>query len=211
MDNFKIDLNREEIITLLNKQLSNFFFLTEDESGYIEETLDHVLERCYNCFKEVDNKYFNNGSEVFFNHYHSGQYAIFLYYFSNSLFRRGRNGLCDKIYYLNKIMHAVDMLYAIELPDVFFMEHPVGSVLGRAKYGNYLTVFQGCTVGGNKGKYPQIGDGFTMYSGSKILGDCKVGNNVSLAANTYVKDSDLPDGVLVFGQSPNLVIKPLKR
>ena len=46
-------------------------------------------------------------------------------------------------YYLNKIMNSVDWFYAIELPDVFCAEHPVGSVLGRAKWnGNRFFVYQ---------------------------------------------------------------------
>lgn len=28
-----------------------------------------------------------------------------------------------------------------------------------------------------------------------------------ISANTYIKDTDIPSGSIVFGQSPNLVIK----
>ncbi len=67
--------------------------------------------------------------------------------------------------------------------------------------------YQNCTVGGNKGFYPTLGKNFRMMSGSKILGESNVGDNVTLAANTYVKDTDIPDNSLVFGNSPNLIIK----
>jgi len=46
-----------------------------------------------------------------------------------------------------------------------------------------------------------------MYSGSKIIGKSVIGNNVTIAANTYIKDAEIPNGAMVFGQSPNLVIK----
>lgn len=46
-----------------------------------------------------------------------------------------------------------------------------------------------------------------MCSNSKILGKSKIGDNVIVSANTYIKDEDIPDNSLVFGQSPNLVIK----
>ena len=49
-----------------------------------------------------------------------------------------------------------------------------------------------------------------MCAYSKILGDCKIGNNVILAANSYVIDMNIPNDVLVFGQYPNNIIKKRK-
>ena len=46
--------------------------------------------------------------------------------------------IADKIYYLNKILHSVDIYHEVELPSTFFLEHPVGTVLGRAKYQDGL-------------------------------------------------------------------------
>lgn len=121
---------------------------------------------------------------------------------------RGKN-LADKIYYLNKIMHSVDIYHEVILPESFFLEHPVGTVLGRASYQDGFMAYQNCTVGGNKGRYPTLGKDFHMMSGSKVLGDSHIGNGVTLAANTYVKDTDIPSGATVFGSSPNLMFKYL--
>ena len=138
---------------------------------------------------------------------------IFLYYLSHDIYTCGESTvLCDKIYYLNKIFHSVDLFYAIKLPDEFGAEHPVGSVMGRATYGNGFFFYQGCTVGGTKAKdgticYPEIGINVRMYANSSILGRCKVGNNVQIGAGALVKNEDIPDNCLVFGQSPNLIIK----
>lgn len=104
-------------------------------------------------------------------------------------------------------MHGVDIYHEVELPQSFFLEHPVGIVLGRAVHGNNFMAYQNCTVGGNKGKYPVLGSNFKMMSGSKVLGDSHIGDNVTLAANTYVNDTDIPDGATVFGSSPNLILK----
>ena len=138
---------------------------------------------------------------------------IFLYYLSNELFKRNIcSGLCDKVYYLNKIMHSVDLFYAIELPDVFGAEHPLGAVMGRAKYSNGFFFYQGCTVGGTKDKtgnihYPEIEENCHMYANSSILGKCHIGKNVNIGAGAIVKNQDVPDNCTVFGQSPNLIIK----
>jgi serine O-acetyltransferase len=94
------------------------------------------------------------------------------------------------------------------MPPVFFLDHPVGSVIGRADFGNYFSFSQNCTVGNNKGKYPNIGKNVKMMSGSKIIGNCKIGDNVIVSANTYLKDVDIPDCSLVFGSSPKINIVP---
>jgi len=52
-----------------------------------------------------------------------------------------------------------------------------------------------------------IGENVRMMSGSKILGECIVGDHVVFSANTYIKDTDIPSCSIVFGSSPNLVIK----
>ncbi len=137
---------------------------------------------------------------------------IFLYYLSHFLYKSGNIPcLSDKIYYLNKILHSVDLFYAIELPKHFGAEHPLGSVMGRAKYGDNFYFFQNCTVGGTmkEGKeiYPIIGDNVQLCCNSGILGDCHIGNNVIIGAGCIVKNQNIPDYSIVFGSSPNLVIK----
>jgi serine O-acetyltransferase len=107
-------------------------------------------------------------------------------------------------------LNSCDIYYEVELPEVFYLEHPLSTILGRAKYGDNFFAMQGCTVGGNKGFYPTIGNNVKMYSNSKILGNSKIGNNVLIAANTYVKDFDIPDDTMVFGQFPNIIIKNRK-
>lgn len=209
-----------KIPQLVKKQLSNFFPLSPEEEEIIEKTFQPVLDRLETCFTSVDNKYFHREEKVFFSPFHSGQWLIFLYYLANFIstklaltqinksLRGGGEALADKIYYLNKILHCVDIYHQVELPSTFFLEHPVGTVLGRAKYQDGFMAYQNCTVGASKeGIYPTLGKNFRMMSGSKILGKSNVGDNVTLAANTYVKDTDIPDNSLVFGNSPNLIIK----
>lgn len=93
------------------------------------------------------------------------------------------------------------------MPAVFYLDHPVGSVLGRAAYGELFSFSQNCTVGNNKGIYPTIGRNVRMMSGAKILGNCHIGDNVMFSANAYIKDVDIPSCSLVFGSDRNLVIK----
>ena len=65
-----------------------------------------------------------------------------------------------------------------ELPNVFAVQHPVGTVLGRASYSDYFMAYQNCTVGANlKGDFPSFGKCAVMYGGSRIIGKTAIGNN----------------------------------
>lgn len=214
----QLAISKGQIIENLCRQIDSFFSCSNDERMLLNEYIDKALERIGVCFQGVDNKYFKNESGgVKFNPFHSVQYMTFLYTIANELYRNGvSSALSDKLYYLNKVMNGLDMFYAIELPEVWSAEHPVGSVLGRAKYGDGFFFYQGCTVGGNRGKdgvlqYPVIGKNVRMYANSSLIGKCNVGDNVILGAGALVKDTDIPSNSIVFGQSPNLIIKENKR
>lgn len=120
------------------------------------------------------------------------------------------HNLADKIYFLNKTLNGLDLYYEVLMPKVFHLDHPIGSVMGRASYGENFTFAQLCTVGNNKNIFPVIGDNVQMLSGSKILGKCIIGDNTIISANTYIKDEDVPSNSLVFGSSPSLVVKSRK-
>jgi serine O-acetyltransferase len=140
---------------------------------------------------------------------HTGQYAMFLYFLSNEAGRCGHEALADGVYALNKALHAVDWFHAIALPQRFHCEHPVGSVLGRAAYGDAFFFMQGCTVGGSGDAYPTIGTGVSMCANASILGRATVGDRAILSAGALVLNQDVPSDVIVFGRSPELAFKPV--
>ena len=107
-------------------------------------------------------------------------------------------------------MNACDLFYEVELPEIFKLDHPVGSVMGRAMYADHFTFGQNCTVGNNRGVFPVIQENVRMAANSMILGDCLVGENSIIGAGACVKDENIPDNSIVFGQSPNLIIKKRK-
>ena len=214
----KYTIPKEEILNQLFIQLEHHFLISDEEKSVINARLEYTLAACEENFSCSENKYFfveeGDVKCCRFNPYHAIQYMIFLYYLSHDIYKNANIGqLCDKIYYLNKIFHSVDLFYAIELPAHFGAEHPLGSVMGRAKYGNGFIFYQGCTVGGTRDKngnlfYPELGENVRMYSNSSILGNCHIGNNVNIGAGCIVKNQDVPSNITIFGQSPNLIIKP---
>lgn len=206
---------KEQILLQLQAQLSSFFIISDEEKSVLESRFESVLEICAENFSHSNNKYYlaEGGGECRFNPYHSVQYMIFLYYLSHDFYKNANAGqLCDKVYYLNKILHSVDLFYAIDLPSHFGAEHPIGSVMGRAEYGDGFFFYQGCTVGGTRDKegklfYPIIDSNVRMYANSSILGRCRIGKNVQIGAGALVKNQDVPENSIVFGHSPDLIIK----
>ncbi len=177
------------------------------------ETIDKVyntaMSRLDFCFSHVKNKYYHNDGETIFNPLHVAQWTMFLYMMANELSKNGNTDLCDMIYGLSKMASSADIFYGVEMPSIWFFDHPQGSVMGRAKYNDYFTFSQGCTVGNNKGMFPVFGKHVSMLSNSKVLGNCHVGDHVIFAANTYVIDTDIPSYSIVFGTAPNNSIKQI--
>lgn len=196
-----------DALTVVTTQLSNNFCLSKEEKEKIRFYHEDVQRKAVKSMSAFSNKYFEGIIKPF----NSVMYCNYLYQLSHKAYLDGETEIADKVYYLNKMLNAVDIFYAIELPEHWSCEHPVGSVLGRANYGDNFFFYQGCTVGGNYkgGKlfYPTIGKNVIMYSNSKILGDCNVGDNVIVSANAYIKDVNIPANSIVFGQDRNIIIK----
>jgi serine O-acetyltransferase len=206
----KLSLGRDDLLRYVIAQCSNFFPDTRPSADEgLVPSLDDALMRLEYCFTHIKRKYFFDGETHLFSHLQSDQYAMFLYFFSRSIFRlKGKHPFADKVYYLNKVLHSIDVYYEVELPEIFLFRHSIGTVLGRAKYTNYFTVGQNCTVGNNRGAYPVFSEQCALYSGSSVVGDCTIGRNVHIAARSFIRNTAVPDNSLVIGQSPDLNIQP---
>lgn len=194
--------DEQNLSLYIDNQINNMLCYSIKSSQYISK----AVELANISFNRSSNKYYQ--LDKLFSTFHSAQYCVLLYYLSRVMFKEdGCEKNAEKIYLLNKIINSVDLFYEIDLPSIFGVEHPLGSVMGRADYSDYLFFYQGCTIGGSNTNYPTIGKNLLMYSDSKILGKCKIGNNVILSANTYIINSDIPDNCIVYGSGPNLTIR----
>lgn len=186
-------------------------YWTEIDESSIRNAVPEALCAMDANFKDINSPRFQIDGDVRFNPLMSVHWMIFLYRLTSILFKNGRGTAADQVYYLNKIMHSIDWFYAIELPVHFLCEHPLGSVLGKASYGDYLLIYQGTTVGGsikdNNLCYPVFGDNVIMFANSSVIGKCQLGDNIILSAGAKVVNQDVPSNSIVFGESPNLIIK----
>ncbi|AXI10470.1 serine acetyltransferase [Oceanobacillus sp. 143] len=85
----------------------------------------------------------------------------------------------------------------------------IGVVLhSKSIIGDRVIIGQGVTIGKKleRGQAPTIGDRVYIGTGSKILGDVKVGNNVIIGANSVVT-KDVPNNVIVAGAPATIIRK----
>lgn len=208
-----LSLPPAELAAYLVRQLETFFPDGRPDAAEARRHVDTALERLEHCFGHVGQRYFRRDGMPVFDHGNTDHYAAFLYLFANAVHRAGGDErLAGKAYALNKALHALDVFYAVALPPVFCFVHPVGTVIGRAEFTDFFCVYQNCTVGGDlDGNVARIGRGVVMYGGSRIVGASTIGDNCLISAGASIIGQDVASGSVVFGQSPNLIVKPSRR
>lgn len=209
----KLSITQPELGGYVAAQLNNFFPDHDRVAGSdLSEPLERAVQRAAFCFSHVRSRYFTRDGETFLDHLNSDQYAMFLYLLSNEVHLAGQDGIATKLFYLNKALHGIDCFYSVALPPIFLFSHPVGSVVGRASYGNFFLVSQNCTIGDNfDGDYPTIGEGVAMYAGASILGSSTVGDNCALSANALIFKTAIPANTVVTGQTPDARLRKTDR
>lgn len=207
---FSTTLAPTELARYVARQMATFF-PDGDETAAVETVIGDALGRLEHCFNHARLKCFWTDACPRFNHLHTDQSAIFLYYLSNSAFKRGAVNVAAKAYALNKALHGLDAFYEVELPAIFTLQHPVGTVLGRAAYSDYLCVYQNVTVGSDPaGAQPMLGRSVILYGGARVIGETRLGDNTVVSAGTTLLGGAVPAGHVAYGQHPHVSTKPTR-
>jgi serine O-acetyltransferase len=208
----KLSLSYEEFAGYVPRQLNHLFPDGRSlHKNRLRPVLDEALERAAYCFRHVKLPAYQKDGEPCLHHLHSDQYAVFLWFLSNSIWKHnGDTEAADKVFYANKALHGFSCLYDTALPDIFLLLHTTGTVLGKASYGNFLAVAQSCTVGAQDGCYPVMGSHVALLPGSSVIGQCRVGDYSSVGIGAAVYKQDIPDRSVVYRDSASgrLTVKP---
>ena len=122
-----------------------------------------------------------------------------IYLKSNRNYKRGYHIIAS--YYRYKILKKYNCIIApmCEIGKGLSLPHPMNIVIGAdVIIGENVTIYQDVTIGQNHNLFPEIGNNVTIYTGAKIIGDVKVGNNSVIGANAVVTH-DVPDNSIVAG------------
>ncbi len=204
-----VNTSRREMVEMLSGQLSNFFPDKHDLSvkSTISRAIDYGLDRMRKPVK-LCRMWPDKG----FSPLHSNQYAVFLYFMANSVWKELKDiEVASKLFYLNKALNGLEIFYEIEMPEIFCIPHSPGIVLSRAHYANYLVLYQNCTVGRVKpDELPHFGEGVVLYPNSAVIGKCKIGAKTMVAQGQSVVDADTPGDCVVFNNDGKLTFKQPK-
>ena len=163
---FHPSLSKVELAAYVRAQLDASF--PDGNRDPLGIYVDEAMERVRHCFKDIHIKRYRHKNSILFDHLNGDQYCSFIYLLSRvALENGGSESLCSKLYLLNKRMFGLDIMYDIKMPDIFYFQHPVGTVLGRANYSDYLVVYQRCSTGSDmNGVYPSFGKGVVLFGNS---------------------------------------------
>ena len=117
--------------------------------------------------------------------------------------------------YYRFMVRKLTYKYGFQIPintsigEGFYIGH-FGTVVinPKAKIGKNCNIAHTTTIGqSNRGKfkgYPTIGDKVWIGTGSVIVGNVKIGNNVLIAPNSFV-NIDIPDNSVVTGNPAKVI------
>jgi serine O-acetyltransferase len=210
----KLSITKEELCSYYSRQLNNLFpdaFTVSLKD--IEQVMDTALDRLHYCFKHVAFSRYNNEEGTLYNHLYADHNIVLNWFLANTVCRLKENfSLAAKLYYLNKVMHSFDCMYDTAMPDIFLIFHGAGTMLGKAVYSDFFVSLQGCTVGAHKGVYPNFGKGVSLTANSSVIGNCQVGDRVSISTRTSVFSKDIKADSLIYmnWDTGKMEIKPTK-
>ena len=202
-----VDHTRESLVAYLTAQCAA---IVPDgrEAAFrkaVDAHLDEALERMHVCINACA-----PWRPDQFNVLQSSQHCIFLYYLSNTIFRRsGDTAAGTRLFLMNKAFNGIDLFYEIAMPEVFYIGHSVGIVLAKATYGNYLVLYQNSTVGRHKTDIPVIGDRVVLYPNTAVIGRSVIGNDAVLSQGVSAVNKTVPPGMIAFrGAGTDLAFQP---
>lgn len=125
---------------------------------------------------------------------------------------RHRLGVVGKLVtFVNLVLFGIEVSPRIEIGPGLFLPHTSGTVIGAARIGRNVTIFQGVTLGAKEldmsfvpESRPVIEDGAIIGAGAKVLGGVRIGVGARVGANAVVV-VDVPDGALAVGVPAKIV------
>ena len=212
----KTTLSKDELGFFTQKQLD--FYIPD---GYIIDkniwggAITTALQRCDNCFKHVLLPLYRDpkSKESTFSHLHRDQYATFLYFLGNTIWKDYHElYLCDKLLNLQSILHGFFLSYKCDMPDIFAFGHPIGSVIGNAKYSDGLFISQNVTINTHKDNAGNIdlclGKGVVLEVGATIIGNKAIGDRVTVGPNVTIYNEKIENDYTCINNKGKIMIRP---
>ncbi len=144
-----------------------------------------------------------------------GLHAVWMHHLSHWLWLHGMRFLARYVSQISRLFTGIEIHPGAELGRRLFIDHGMGTVIGEtAIVGDDVTLYQGVTLGGTgkeKGKrHPTLGNGISIGSGAKLLGNITIGDNCRVGAGSVVLRS-VPANSTIVGVPGHIVLRDGKR
>lgn len=142
-----------------------------------------------------------------------GLKATMVQRFAHELYKEDQPVYARELTEAAKSETGIDIHPGAEIGDYCFIDHGTGVVIGEtATIGEWVRIYQDVTLGAlhfeededdahalAKGykRHPDVGNNVVIGAGSKLLGPIKIGDHVSVGANTWITE-DLPAHTTVY-------------
>ena len=195
-----------QFLTLCKQQLEFFGPLRRVEKHILGDLFDSAIKKSDHTQSVM------NPEHQHLDYFHTCRSVIFLYQLSRAIYLSDTSDknnllLAEKLFLLNRHLNSIDLFFKIEMPNFFFINHSLGTVLSRAKYGNFFTVHQGVTVGVQNNYYPVFGERVTLFPNSVVVGKSVIGDNSVIGAGCVLVNKEIPKNSIVFTRNGVLEIK----
>ena len=116
-------------------------------------------------------------------------------------------GDADLYALVGRSVGQMEIFYSAHIGRGLRINHGCGTVIGaRCRIGDNCLIHQNCTLGDKDGGRPVLGDNVTLYAGSMVLGNVRLGDNTVVGANTVVI-SDFPANSILVGTPARNIAK----
>ncbi|HWY02503.1 MAG TPA: serine O-acetyltransferase [Candidatus Acidoferrum sp.] len=144
-----------------------------------------------------------------------GLHAVWIHHLSHWLWLHGMRFLARFSSQVARLLTGIEIHPGAELGRRLFIDHGIGTVIGEtAIVGDDVTLYQGVTLGGTgkeKGKrHPTLGNGISVGSGAKLLGNITIGDNCRVGAGSVVL-RNVPANSTIVGVPGHIVLRDGKR
>lgn len=216
-----LDASLEVAVEKQDKDLSKLFFdaIDNDNNNYQKffnglKNVQKILDEDLEFFMDSDPAA-NSLEEIRLAY--PGFKAIAIYRISHVLYELGYK---VQARYISEIAHGatgIDIHPAASISYPFFIDHGTGIVVGQTStIGKRVKIYQSVTLGAvslsnakelrGVVRHPQVGNDVTIYAGASLLGNIKIGDNVTIGSNVFLTE-DVPNNIKVVIGKPELIYK----
>jgi len=111
----------------------------------------------------------------------------------------------------NLVLFGLEVPTRLEIGAGLVLPHSQGTILGAARIGSNVTIYQQVTLGAqladfhyNPALRPSVGAGVIITAGAKVLGPVRLGDESIVGANAVVL-TDVPPGAVAVGVPARIV------